>query len=403
MRFSPADNAIHVSTYSPNLNQNYPDETPPQNAFDLAYDMGGSGSYTLIGTASNVPAGTAASISWPGLASNTQYEWYAESSDGRTTTTGPTRSFTTQTGGITCYALTLSHTGQGSNPTASPANSTGCAAGQYVSGAAISLSGAVPTAGWQIASWTGTSNDASTGNTNTLSMPAGVRTASVNYTALPNHTVTFNANGGTGSMSNQVANVSTPLTLNTFTRTGFSFNGWNTNAAGTGTPYANGATYLFTADVTLFAQWTAIPPTCYVLTLSHTGQGTDPVASPANSTGCAAGQYLSGATINLSGAVPTTGWQISSWTGTDNDVSTGNTNIVTMPASARTSSVNYTLIPPTCYALTLSHTGQGSDPVASPANSTGCAAGQYISGASISLSGAVPDRRLADRQLDRHG
>ena len=172
--------------------------------------------------------------------------------------------------------LTLSHTGQGSDPVASPANSTGCAAGQYVSGATINLSGAVPTTGWQISSWTGTNNDASTGNTNIVTMPASARTASVNYTL--------------------------------------------------------------------------IPPTCYALTLSHTGQGSDPVASPANSTGCAAGQYISGATIDLSGAVPTTGWQIASWTGTDNDASTSNTNTITMPASVHASSVNYIQ---TGYTLTL--------------------------------------------------
>ena len=71
-----------------------------------------------------------------------------------------------------------------------------------------------------------------------------------------NHTVTFNSNGGTGSMSNQIANVPTALTLNTFTRTGYIFSGWNTAANGSGTPYADGATYAFDANITLFAQWT---------------------------------------------------------------------------------------------------------------------------------------------------
>ena len=73
----------------------------------------------------------------------------------------------------------------------------------------------------------------------------------------PNHTVTFNSNGGTGSMSNQIANVPTTLTANAFTRTGYIFSGWNTAANGSGTSYADGATYSFAADITLFAQWTA--------------------------------------------------------------------------------------------------------------------------------------------------
>jgi len=57
-------------------------------------------------------------------------------------------------------------------------------------------------------------------------------------------------------MSPQTANVPTALTLNTFTRTGYTFSGWNTAANGTGTAYADGATYSFNADITLYAQWT---------------------------------------------------------------------------------------------------------------------------------------------------
>ena len=76
------------------------------------------------------------------------------------------------------------------------------------------------------------------------------------WTALPNHTVTFNANGGTGSMSPQTANVPTALTLNNFTRSGYSFDHWETAS---GDIYANGAIYSFAADITLYAQWTALP------------------------------------------------------------------------------------------------------------------------------------------------
>ena len=80
-----------------------------------------------------------------------------------------------------CYALTLGHTGQGSSPTATPANSDGCAVGEYVYGANISLSGAIPDTGWAIAGWTGTVNDSSTADTNSLTMPAAAHTAKVNY------------------------------------------------------------------------------------------------------------------------------------------------------------------------------------------------------------------------------
>jgi uncharacterized repeat protein (TIGR02543 family) len=75
------------------------------------------------------------------------------------------------------------------------------------------------------------------------------------WAPLQYHTVIFKANGGSGSMPNQVANMPTALTANAFTRTGHDFTGWNTEADGSGIPYANTAEYLFSADITLYAQW----------------------------------------------------------------------------------------------------------------------------------------------------
>lgn len=70
------------------------------------------------------------------------------------------------------------------------------------------------------------------------------------------HTVTFDGNGSDGgSMSPQTANATTSLTANAFTLTGSTFTGWNTEADGSGTDYADGASYGFTEDLTLFAQW----------------------------------------------------------------------------------------------------------------------------------------------------
>lgn len=77
-------------------------------------------------------------------------------------------------------------------------------------------------------------------------------------------TVTFDANGGSGVMNSLTAasNVSTSLTSNVFTRSGFTFTGWNTAADGTGTAYADAAdvTQLAAAEyngqtITLYAQW----------------------------------------------------------------------------------------------------------------------------------------------------
>jgi uncharacterized repeat protein (TIGR02543 family) len=73
--------------------------------------------------------------------------------------------------------------------------------------------------------------------------------------------IIFNANGGTGTMSNQFMSylASANLITNTFTRAGYNFAGWATTVTGT-VAYADGASYTMsgTADVTLYAQWTLI-------------------------------------------------------------------------------------------------------------------------------------------------
>jgi len=72
-----------------------------------------------------------------------------------------------------------------------------------------------------------------------------------------NNTVTFDNNSGSGTMSDQiiVSGTATTLTANTMTRTGFTFDGWNTQADGNGTDYADEESVTLTGDLDLFAQW----------------------------------------------------------------------------------------------------------------------------------------------------
>ncbi len=78
-------------------------------------------------------------------------------------------------------------------------------------------------------------------------------------TKLKEYTISYNANGGSGVPSSQIKYHNQNLTLSTTkpTRSGYTFNGWNTNANGTGTNYASGGTYSANSDVTLYAKWTA--------------------------------------------------------------------------------------------------------------------------------------------------
>ena len=83
-------------------------------------------------------------------------------------------------------------------------------------------------------------------------------TAQYSATARVVYTITFNANGGEGSMEPQrfEVGVDTALNTNAFTRESYKFIGWNTAADGSGATYADeGAILELTGDMTLYAQW----------------------------------------------------------------------------------------------------------------------------------------------------
>ena len=72
--------------------------------------------------------------------------------------------------------------------------------------------------------------------------------------------ISFDANGGTGTMEAQEiaeTDTSTALATNSFSREGYTFSGWNTAADGSGTAYADQATGAgANGAITLYAQWT---------------------------------------------------------------------------------------------------------------------------------------------------
>jgi uncharacterized repeat protein (TIGR02543 family) len=75
--------------------------------------------------------------------------------------------------------------------------------------------------------------------------------------AATNKTVTFNNGGGSGTMGNQVSAFAANLNNLTYTRSGYTFLYWTLFSNGTGSRYNNQASYPFSADQTLFAQWAA--------------------------------------------------------------------------------------------------------------------------------------------------
>lgn len=101
-------------------------------------------------------------------------------------------------------------------------------------------------------------------NGSTISVSSIVRPATINIsTRLKQQNVIFDANGGEGTMAAQTFehSVAQALSANAFTKTGYTFAGWNTNADGNGIDYTDGETVTFVTEIdgdsiTLYAQWT---------------------------------------------------------------------------------------------------------------------------------------------------
>lgn len=67
-------------------------------------------------------------------------------------------------------------------------------------------------------------------------------------------------------------NVATKLIPNTFTKSGYRFDSWNTDSEGKGTSYADEASVQLTEDLTLYAQWTISSCQIQFETYGGTGQ-----------------------------------------------------------------------------------------------------------------------------------
>lgn len=141
--------------------------------------------------------------------------------------------------------------------------------GSYVAGGvpyAIATNGFTKT-GYTFSGWYTTANG--TGGT-TYVTGAGYSTASnlVLYAQWTpaNYTITYNANGATTGSIPAAGTLTTGTTFNasnntgSLAKSGYTFAGWNTSAAGTGTSVAEGGVLTTSTNVTLYAKWTIVSP-----------------------------------------------------------------------------------------------------------------------------------------------
>ena len=186
----------------------------------------------------------------------------------------------------------------------------------------------------------------------------------------PIYTYTVNLNPGTGGTGTQMTAMTgtaatVVLNANTYSRTGYTFNGWNTAADGTGSSYTNQGTVRLTVDnqtITLYAQWSIIS---YTITY---------LAGPDGSSTSAAQTLNYGGSVTLkdaSAGFTRVGYSIVGWT-TSSVSGAAKTNDLSSTYSTQASITLYPVWAPGVYAIT--YDGQGATTAASGGSATYTAA-----------------------------
>jgi uncharacterized repeat protein (TIGR02543 family) len=130
------------------------------------------------------------------------------------------------------------------------------------------------------------------------------------------YTVTYNGNNGTGTLNDTNSPYTSGSTVtvlgNTFTRTSFTFAGWNTAANGSGTPYSPTNTFTINANTILYAQWTPVAPTTY--TVTYNGNTNTSGTAPTDGSS----PYTAGSTVTVLGntgspVLAKTSYQFAGW------------------------------------------------------------------------------------------
>ncbi|WP_126981287.1 leucine-rich repeat protein [Acetobacterium bakii] len=137
----------------------------------------------------------------------------------------------------------------------------GTGGGNFAQGTDVTITAGTAPNGQRFKSWSqnGVTLAKATDATTTFVMPGNAVTVTAEYEAIPIITIDFNANEGVGTMpQQQVSNPSQTINTNVFTRTGYTFTGWNTSADGSGTHYVDGDTFTTSVNIVLYAQWSLL-------------------------------------------------------------------------------------------------------------------------------------------------
>lgn len=169
------------------------------------------------------------------------------------------------------YVVTFNANGGNGSPDSATVNytygTTGLAATSSYN------AGTLAKTGYTFAGWSTSNGGAAVANPY---VPTASITLYARWTA-GTYAITFDSNTATsGTLANLsiTAGTAKALSANTYAKTGFSFNGWNSAANGTGTPYAAGASVTFYGNTTIYAQWKPLAPGAPTVTAATAGNTT---------------------------------------------------------------------------------------------------------------------------------
>jgi uncharacterized repeat protein (TIGR02543 family) len=274
--------------------------------------------------------------------------------------------------------FTVTYDGNGNTSGTAPSDSSQYTTGQIVT--VLGNTGNLAKSGFVFTGWNTQTAGSGTSYSpaSTFTMGAANVILYAQWSAGPTYTVTYDGNGSTGGTvpvdsTHYIQGQTVTVLGNTgnLTQSGFSFTGWNTAANGSGTSYVGSNSFnIGAANVTLYAQWSALP----TYTVTYNGNGSTGGAVPVDST-----HYLQGRTVTVlgnTGNLVQTGYTFSGWNTAANGSGTSYVggNTFTMGASNVTLYAQWMLVP----TYTVTYNGNGNTGGAAPTDSNHYTQGQTV-------------------------
>ena len=284
-------------------------------------------------------------------------------------------------GGATSPAptYTVRYSGNGNTSGSVPTDPTNYEYGQTVT--VLGNTGNLEKTGYSFSGWNTMPDGTGTtyAQAQTFTMGSATVILYAKWTANATYAVTYNGNGSDRRTTppiddtNYEPGQTVTVLGNTgnLTKSGYSFTGWNTEANGTGTTYLQGQTFLMaSADVTLYAKWTANP----TYTVTYDGNGNTGGSVPTDSTNYEAGKAVT--VPGNSGNLVKSGYSFTGWNTQANGTGTTYTQSQTFSIGA----ANVTLYArwTTNPTYTVTYDGNGKTGGSVPVDSTSYEVGQTV-------------------------